>query len=224
MIFLLAEDEAAMADAISAYLSYHQHTVDWVDNGIDALSQAESKQYDGLILDLMMPGMDGLTVLRTLRRHENHIPVLILTAKGEVRDKVDGLEAGGDDYLTKPFAMEELLARINTMTRRAAIYHGTQLAHGNLTLNQDSCTAAVEGIACPLHRREYQLLELLMRHPNQFFSAEMLLDRIWGMDADVEQGTVWVHISNLRKKLESLNADVRIVSKRNVGYALEVLR
>ncbi len=221
MLLLLAEDESAMADAVTAYLTYHQYTVDWVDNGMDALEQARQKRYDGLILDWMMPGLDGMTVLKTLREEGNHVPVMILTAKGEIRDKVQGFEAGSDDYLTKPFALEEMLARVNTMTRRGQTYHGAQIRFADLTLDLDACTLIVGGSTCPLSRREYQLMEIFIRNPHIYFSADTLLDRVWGMDADVEQGTVWVHISYLRKKLEQLGAHSVLLSKRGIGYALE---
>ena len=174
-----------------------------------------------IILDIMMPGMDGLTVLRTLRAEGNTTPVLLLTAKGEIRDKVAGFESGSDDYLTKPFALEELRVRIDALTRRGQNYQGEQVTLGNLTLDKNGCALRVDGKNSPLSNREYHLIELFMRNPHVYFSADALLDRVWGMDAEVEYGTVWVHISGLRKKLESLGAHVEILSKRGVGYALE---
>ena len=221
MRLLLAEDEEAMAEAVTAFLEYHHYEVDWAANGLDALESARMGIYDVLILDIMMPGMDGLTVLRTLRGEGNTTPVLLLTAKGEVRDKVTGFESGSDDYLTKPFALEELRVRIDALTRRGQSYQGEQVTFRNLVLDKSGYALRAGDKTCPLSHREYHLIELFMRNPHIYFSADTLLDRVWGMDAEVEYGTVWVHISGLRKKLESLDAGVEIRSKRGVGYALE---
>ena len=221
MRLLLAEDEEAMADAVTAFLEYHHYEVDWANNGIDALENARMGIYDVLILDIMMPGMDGLTVLRTLRGEGSTTPVLLLTAKGEIRDKVLGFESGSDDYLSKPFALDELRVRVDALTRRARSYQGDQVSFGSLTLDRSSYTLSAGEKSCPLSHREYHLIELFMRNPHIYFSADTLLDRVWGMDAEVDYGTVWVHISGLRKKLESLDAGVEIRSKRGVGYALE---
>ena len=223
MRLLLAEDEEAMAEAVVDYLEYHHYEVDWANNGTDALERARMGTYDVLILDIMMPGMDGLTVLRTLRGEGNTTPVLLLTAKGEVRDKVLGFESGSDDYLSKPFALDELRVRVDALTRRARNYQGDQVSFGSLTLDKSSYTLSTGEKSCPLSHREYHLIELFMRNPHIYFSADTLLDRVWGMDADVEYGTVWVHISGLRKKLESLGSKAEIRSKRGVGYALEVI-
>ena len=221
MRLLLAEDEEAMAEAVVDFLEYHHYEVDWANNGTDALEHARMGIYDVLVLDIMMPGMDGITVLRTLRGEGNTAPVLLLTAKGEIRDKVLGFESGSDDYLTKPFALEELRVRIEALTRRGQNYQGEQMSFGNLVLDKSGCALRVGEKSCPLSNREYHLIELFVRNPHIYFSADTLLDRVWGMEADVEYGTVWVHISGLRKKLESLDADVEIRSKRGVGYALE---
>ena len=221
MRLLLAEDEEAMAEAVVDFLEYHHYEVDWANNGTDALEHARMGIYDVLVLDIMMPGMDGITVLRTLRGEGNTTPVLLLTAKGEIRDKVLGFESGSDDYLTKPFALEELRVRIEALTRRGQSYQGEQMSFGNLVLDKSGCALRVGEKSCPLSNREYHLIELFVRNPHIYFSADTLLDRVWGMEADVEYGTVWVHISGLRKKLESLDAGVEIRSKRGVGYALE---
>lgn len=221
MRLLLAEDEEAMAEAVTAFLEYHHYDIDWVNNGTDALETAHMGIYDVLILDIMMPGMDGLTVLRTLRGEGNTTPVLLLTAKGEVRDKVLGFESGSDDYLSKPFALDELRVRVDALTRRARSYQGDQVSFGSLTLDRSSYTLSAGEKSCPLSHREYHLIGLFMRNPHIYFSADTLLDRVWGMDAEVDYGTVWVHISGLRKKLESLDVGVEIRSKRGVGYALE---
>ena len=223
MRLLLAEDEEAMAEAVVDYLEYHHYEVDWANNGIDALERARMGTYDVLILDIMMPGMDGLTVLRTLRGEGDTTPVLLLTAKGEIRDKVQGFESGSDDYLTKPFAMEELRVRVDALTRRSQNYQGEQVAFENLTLDKSGYAIRCGDKTVSVSHREYHLIELFIRNPHIYFSADTLLDRVWGMDADVEYGTVWVHISGLRKKLESLGSKTEIRSKRGVGYALEVI-
>ena len=223
MRLLLAEDEEAMAEAVVDYLEYHHYEVDWANNGIDALERARMGTYDVLILDIMMPGMDGLTVLRTLRGEGDTTPVLLLTAKGEIRDKVQGFESGSDDYLTKPFAMEELRVRVDALTRRSQNYQGEQVAFEDLTLDKSGYAIRCGDKTVSVSHREYHLIELFIRNPHIYFSADTLLDRVWGMDADVEYGTVWVHISGLRKKLESLGSKTEIRSKRGVGYALEVI-
>ncbi len=224
MFLLLAEDEEAMADAIVAYLSYHKMTVDWVPDGLEALEAASRKAYDVMILDIMMPGMDGITLLRRLRAGGNTAPALFLTAKSELWEKVQGFEAGSDDYLTKPFAMEELLVRINALGRRGKPFQGEYMSLADLMLDQSAVMLRVGEKSCPLSHREYQLMEHFMRHPRMYFSADQLLDRVWGMDAFFDQGTVWAHISYLRKKLEMLDAHVVIRSKRGIGYALEEVK
>ena len=220
MRLLLAEDEEAMAEAVVDYLEYHHYEVDWANNGTDALERARMGTYDVLILDIMMPGMDGLTVLRTLRGEGDTTPVLLLTAKGEIRDKVQGFESGSDDYLTKPFAMEELRVRVDALTRRSQNYQGEQVTFEDLALDKNGYAIRCGDKTVSLSHREYHLIELFIRNPHIYFSADTLLDRVWGMDADVEYGTVWVHISGLRKKLESLGSRAEIRSKRGVVYAL----
>ena len=221
MRILLAEDERTMAEPIVAFLQYHKYTVDWVDNGADAYRQACDQVYDGLILDIMMPEMDGLTVLSRLRREGKNMPVLLLTAKSEIEDRIRGLDSGADDYLPKPFDMSELLARVRAMLRRRDTYHPETIAFGGMELTPDTCQLSANGKTFSLSRREYQLMELFMNNPGVLFSADTLLDRVWGMDGIVEQGTVWVHISYLRKKMADLGVRAVIRSKRGVGYALE---
>ena len=210
-----------MAEPITAFLQYHKYTVDWVDNGADAYRQAKEQVYDGLILDIMMPEMDGLTVLSRLRREGKNMPVLLLTAKSEIEDRIRGLDSGADDYLPKPFDMSELLARVRAMLRRRDTYHPETIAFGGMELTPDTCQLSANGKTFSLSRREYQLMELFMNNPGVLFSADTLLDRVWGMDGIVEQGTVWVHISYLRKKMADLGVPAVIRSKRGVGYALE---
>ena len=221
MRLLLAEDERTMAEPISAFLQYHRYTVDWVDNGMDAYHQASTQAYDGLILDIMMPGMDGLEVLSRLRREGKTMPVLLLTAKSEIEDRIRGLESGADDYLSKPFDISELLARVRAMLRRRGTYHSESLSFGDLELTPDTCQLSANGKTVSLSRREYQLMELFMNNPGVILSADTLLDRVWGMDGVVEQGTVWVHISYLRKKIADLGSSAVIRSRHGVGYALE---
>ena len=221
MRILLAEDERTMAEPIVAFLQYHKFTVDWVDNGEDAYDQANAQAYDGLILDIMMPGMDGLEVLTRLRREGKNMPVLLLTAKAEIEDRIRGLDSGADDYLPKPFDMSELLSRVRAMLRRRDTYHPETLSFSNMTLTPDTCQISANGKTVSLSRREYQLMELFMNNPGVIFSADTLLDRVWGMDGIVEQGTVWVHVSYLRKKMMDIGAAAVIRSKRGIGYVLE---
>jgi two-component system, OmpR family, response regulator ArlR len=221
MRILYAEDEPALSDAVADILAYHKYTVDVVGNGCDALSYASSRHYDALILDIMMPSMDGLQVLQHLREQGNGTPVLLLTAKGTVEDKISGLDAGADDYLAKPFAMKELLARVRALLRRRETFTPDRLCVGNLILDQKQAMLCCGEQALPLTKLEYQLLELFMTHPGISFSAEHLLDQVWGVDSEADVNTVWVYISYLRKKLASLHADVVIRSKRGIGYSLE---
>lgn len=221
MRILLAEDEEEMAEAVVAFLEVFGHEADWACNGLEALSMARQPIYDVLVLDIMMPGMDGLSVLRTLRAEGNDVPVLMLTAKGELRDKVQGFETGSDDYLTKPFAMEELRVRVEALSRRGQSFQGERLVFSDLVLDRSAYLLQAGGQTCPLSHREYDLMDYFIRNPHVYISADTLLDRVWGVGADVEYGTVWVHISSLRKKLETLGAHVEIRSKRGIGYALE---
>lgn len=221
MRLLLAEDEKALSKALVTILERNNYGVDAVYNGQEALDYLACGQYDGVILDIMMPVVDGITVLKTLRSQGNLVPVLLLTAKSEVDDKVEGLDSGANDYLTKPFQVKELLARIRAMTRTAAAQGSTKLHLGNVTLDQATFQLSTPSGQVRLANKEYQLLELLMRHPRQLFSTQRLMERIWGCDSDAELNVVWVCISNLRKKLAALHATVAIKATRNAGYALE---
>ena len=221
MRLLLAEDEEMMAEAVIAYLSFHGHQIDWAEDGLAALEKALSETYDCLILDVMMPGLDGISMLKRYRKEGGMAPAIFLTAKSAMDDKVHGFEAGGDDYLTKPFALEELLLRINAMAKRGRVILSPKITFADLVLDRDACMLWCGAASCPLSRREFQLLEFFMRNPHVYFPADALLDRVWGFDAEVEQGTVWVHVSYLRKKFETLGAHAVIASKRGIGYALE---
>ncbi len=224
MKLLYAEDEVAMSDAVVDILTYHKYIVDAVYDGDDALAYAQNEQYDGIILDIMMPKISGLDVLKTLRNEGNTTPILLLTAKADVQDKIEGLDLGADDYLPKPFNTGELLARIRAMLRRKDNFTPDILKCGNITLNMQSYELQQGEKSFTLPKLEYQLMELLMTNQGIFLSSETLLTRVWGYDTDIELGTVWVYISYLRKRLAELDADITITAKRNAGYTLEVLR
>ena len=221
MKLLFAEDEISMAEAVADILTYHNYYVDTVDNGLDALAYALAEHYDGIILDIMMPGKDGLTVLKELRQQGVNTPVLLLTAKSEVADRIAGLNLGADDYLPKPFVMEELLARVRAMLRRREEYTPDVLQCGNLALSSIDKTLSGPDNSFILSKLEYQLMELLMLNQGQYFSSEKILERVWGYDTDAELGVVWVYISYLRKKMAALKASAEIKSRRGVGYTLE---
>lgn len=222
MRILLAEDERSLSRAVIALLEKNNYSADAVYDGQEALEYLESGNYDALILDLMMPKMDGITVLRTLRERGNPIPVLILTAKSEVDDKVLGLDTGANDYLTKPFSTQELMARIRAMTRSQSGGQVTsRLTFGNITLDQATFELSSPTGSFRLANKEFQMMELLMRNPRQLIPTERFLERIWGYDSDVELSVVWVYISYLRKKLSALRANIQIKVTRNAGYSLE---
>lgn len=221
MRLLLAEDERSLSKAIVTILEKNNYSADAVYDGVEALEYLESGNYDGLILDIMMPRMDDLTVLKKLRKKGNTIPVLMLTAKSEVDDKVQGLDMGANDYLTKPFATRELLARIRAMTRNQMVQPVSQLTMGNITLDQATFELSSPAGSFRLANKEYQMLEMMMRNPRQIISAERFMERIWGYDSEAEINVVWVYISYLRKKLAALHADIQIKASRNVGYSLE---
>ncbi len=221
MRLLFAEDERSLSKAIRTILEKNRYSVDTVFDGEEALAYLESGNYDGAILDIMMPRMDGITVLRKIREAGNRIPVLLLTAKSEVDDKVLGLDSGANDYLTKPFAVQELLARIRAMTRSQTAHGDSRLRVGNITLDSTTFELSSPSGSFRLANKEYQIMELLMRNPQNLISTEHLLERIWGFDSDTEINVVWVYISYLRKKLEALHGNVQIKATRNAGYSLE---
>ena len=221
MRLLLAEDERSLSRAIVAILQHSHYSVDAVYDGEEALAYLEAGNYDGLILDLMMPKLDGLTVLRTLRAKGSRLPVLILTAKSEISDKVEGLNSGANDYLTKPFSTAELLARIRAMTRSQTAQPTSRIQVGNITLDRTTFELSSPTGSFRLANKEFQMLELLMNNPRQLIPSERFLERIWGYDSNAELNVVWVYISYLRKKLAALGADVEIRATRNAGYSLE---
>lgn len=221
MRLLLAEDERSLSRAIVAILQHSHYSVDAVYDGEEALAYLEAGNYDGLILDLMMPKLDGLTVLRTLRAKGSRLPVLILTAKSEISDKVEGLDSGANDYLTKPFSTAELLARIRAMTRSQTAQPTSRIQVGNITLDRTTFELSSPTGSFRLANKEFQMLELLMNNPRQLIPSERFLERIWGYDSNAELNVVWVYISYLRKKLAALGADVEIRATRNAGYSLD---
>lgn len=221
MRLLLAEDEKELSNALVTMLKHNNYSVDAVYNGQDALDYLATDNYDGVILDIMMPKVDGITVLKTIRKAGNAVPVLMLTAKTEVDDKVLGLDSGADDYLTKPFNVKELLARVRAMTRRQAEVTDSILQYSDLTLDRVTYQMAVGENHIRLGNKEYQMLEMLMTNPGQIISVEQFMDKVWGYDSDAELNTVWVFISYLRKKLSTLGAHVQIKATRGLGYSLE---
>lgn len=224
MKLLYAEDERALSEAVVDILTYHKYVVDAVYNGADALAYASAGDYDGIILDIMLPGQDGIQVLSALRRQGCRTPVLLLTAKTQVEDRIRGLDAGADDYLPKPFDMGELLARIRAMLRRREVFQPELLSFGDLTLNMRSGMLSCGGASSALPKQEYRLMEQLMANTRIFLSTEELLTRAWGYDADTDIYSVWLYISYLRKRLLAMGSRVEIVSRRNIGYRLEVAR
>ena len=224
MRLLFAEDEKSLSRASTAILKNNHYEVDAVYDGEEALAYLECGTYDGAILDIMMPKKDGLTVLKEIRRQGINTPVLMLTAKAEIDDRVLGLDSGANDYLTKPFAAPELLARIRAMTRTQMTQNTSSLSFGNLSLNQTSFELSSPSGSYQLTNKEFQLLELLMANPGQVISSDRLFEKIWGYESDADPSVIWVYISYLRKKLTALNASVRIRAIRNAGYRLEEIQ
>lgn len=222
MRLLLAEDERDLNQALTTVLKHNNYSVDAVYDGQEALDYLEALEYDGVILDIMMPKMNGLEVLRAIRKQGNQVPVLLLTAKTQVDDRVTGLDAGADDYLGKPFAMKELLARIRAMTRRQSTLTDSVLTFGNLSLDRAAYELSAGQEKIRLANKDFQMMEMLMVNPGQIISTERFMDKIWGYETETEINVVWVYISGLRKKLNTLGADVEIRAVRNQGYSLEM--
>lgn len=221
MKLLLAEDERDLSRALVAILKHNHYTVDPVYDGRDAYDYAQNGDYDGLLLDIMMPGMDGLEVLRRLRSEGNTVPVLMLTAKGEQEDKIAGLDLGADDYVTKPFHMPELLARIRALTRRKGEYTPSVIRVGNTELDKLTFELAGPEGRLRLGGKEFQMLEMLLDHPGRVIRTERFMEQIWGYDCESEINVVWVCISALRKKLTAVGSDLKIRALRGVGYSME---
>lgn len=220
MKLLLAEDELSLSRAIIKILEKNNYTAEAVYNGEDALKYLESGNFDAAIIDIMMPKIDGIEVIQRLRASGNSIPILVLTAKAEVEDKVLGLDSGANDYLTKPFDTRELLARIRAMTRTGQAVT-SKLSIGNITLDRASFELSSPFGSFRLTNKEFQMLEMLMSNPKNLISTERFMEKIWGYDSETEISVVWVYISYLRKKLSALQANIQIKAARNAGYSLE---
>jgi DNA-binding response OmpR family regulator len=221
MRLLIAEDELDLAEALTVFFEKNHFSVDAVHNGFDAYEYAASGGYDGVILDVMMPKMNGIQVLERLRAEGCRTPIMMLTAKGQKDDRITGFNAGADDYLPKPFDPDELLSRVRAMLRRSEAYQPSVLAWGDVTLDPGTGLLACGGQSVRLGGREFQVMELFLRNPRQVFSAERIMERIWGWDNEAEINVVWVNISNLRKKLKAIGSRVTLKVNRGLGYALE---
>ena len=221
MKILYAEDEKALSEAVVDILSYHKYIVEPVYNGEDAFDYAMYGDYDCVILDVMMPKKDGMTVLRELRENGYKKPIMLLTAKSQVEDRIKGLDAGADDYLPKPFDMGELLARIRAMLRRGQEFHTNRLQYGDLELDVENGTLSCSGKSVVLPKQEYQMMEQLMLNHNMYMNSEDLLEKAWGFNSGADINSVWLYISYLRKRLSSIDSKTEIVSRRNFGYKLE---
>ena len=221
MRLLLAEDEKSLSKAIITILQKNNYSADAVYDGEEALDYLASGNYDGVILDIMMPKLDGICVLKRLREQGNTIPVLMLTAKSEVDDKVLGLDSGANDYLTKPFNTKEILARIRAMTRNQNEQMDSKMKFGNVVLDRSTFELSSPNGNFRLANKEFQMMETLMMNPRRLISAERFLEKVWGYDSEVEINVVWVYISYLRKKLAALHANIQIKAQRNAGYSLE---
>ncbi len=222
MRILIAEDEISTAKALKVILEKNKFSVDIVHNGDDAWGYVKTTPYEVVVLDIMMPGMSGLEVLSLMRENKINTPVLMLTAKSEIEDKVAGLEAGADDYLAKPFASSELIARVKALGRRSEVYSDSVRTLGNISLDGNRYELRSGDQTVSLTNKEYQLLELFILHPGFVFSTEHLMEKIWGIDSDSDIDVVWTHIGFVRKKLKNINADVEIKTIRGAGYSLEV--
>ncbi len=221
MRLLIAEDELDLAEALTVFFQKNHFSVDAVNDGADAYEYASSGEYDAIILDIMMPKMNGIDVLRRLRAEGIKTPVMMLTAKGMKDDRITGFNAGADDYLPKPFEPDELICRVRAMLRRGENYRPSALSFGDLSLDPSNGLLSCADRSVRLSGREYQVMELFMRSPNVVFSADKIMERVWGWDSDAEINVIWVHISNLRKKLRSIGSEITVRAVRGLGYALE---
>lgn len=224
MKLLIAEDDNRLLKSLTHIFEMNRYVVDGVGTGTEALEYAKTGAYDGIILDIMMPELDGISVLEKLRREGNETPVLLLTARTEVEQRVEGLDAGADDYLTKPFAMSELLARVRAMLRRRSSYVPELLEYEGMVLNCSTYELEWQGQHQTVSGKEFQIMEMLMQRQGQIIATEQLLTRIWGWESEVDTSVAWVHISNLRKKLNGIEAPVTIRFVRGAGYKLESIR
>lgn len=224
MRLLLAEDEKELSNALCMILRHDNYSVDAVYDGNEAFNYITSGEYDAVILDIMMPGMNGINVLKEARRRGCATPVIILTAKAEIEDKVLGLDSGADDYLTKPFSSSELLARLRALSRRKSELTSNELKSGNITLNQATGVLSSSKGEFKLANKEFQMMQMLMVEPGRVIPTDRFMERIWGWDSDAQINVVWVYISYLRKKLTALESTAKIIASRSLGYSLEVPR
>lgn len=221
MRILLAEDEKELSDALAVILKHNNYEVTPVYDGKYALDNILEGNYDGVILDIMMPKMDGIEVLRHVREQRNDTPILVLTAKSEIDDRVLGLDSGADDYLSKPFATKELLARLRSVTRRKSEAVSAVLNYGNISLNCATFELSSTTGSVHLQNKEFQMFQMLISNPRQIISTERFIEKIWGYDSEAGSNVVWVYISHIRRKLAGLNANIQIKATRNQGYSLE---
>lgn len=222
MRILIAEDEVATAKALKLLMEKAMYSVDIVHNGDDAWDYIQEGSYEVIVLDIMMPGKSGLEVLSLIRQNGIRTPVLLLTSKAEIEDRVAGLEAGADDYLPKPFATSELIARVKALGRRSENYKDSVQSIGNIVLDSNKYEISVGKKSVKLTNKEFQLMELFILHPGQAFSTEHLMEKIWGYDTESDIDVVWTTIGYVRKKLRQIKANVEIKTMRGIGYALEV--
>lgn len=221
MRLLIAEDEPDLAEVLCAFFEKNRFSVDTVNDGFSAYEYASSGEYDAIVLDVMMPKMNGVDVLRRLREEGIKTPVMMLTAKAQKDDRITGFNAGADDYLPKPFEPDELICRVRAMLRRGGGYTPDILTFGDVSLDTSSGMMTGSGGSVRLSGREFQLMEMFMRSPGVVFSADRIMEKIWGWDSDAEINVVWVHMSNLRKKLRSIGSEVTVHASRGLGYMLE---
>lgn len=221
MKLLYAEDERDLAEAVTDILEASDYIVDTVYDGVSAVNYAMMEQYDGIILDVMMPGKDGIEVIRELRQNGNNAPVLILSAKTEVEDRITGFDSGADDYLLKPFVKEELLSRLRAMLRRRDNYQPDIITVGDLSLNTSTDELTCGNNRIVLQNLEYRLMETLMMNTTRYLTADDILSKVWSFDSEADIDTVWVYLSGLRKKIARIGSRVKIISRRNIGYRLE---
>lgn len=221
MRILLAEDDPKLLKSLIHIFRNNRYITDGVSNGADAFNYAATGEYDGIVMDIMMPEKDGLMVLRELREQNITTPVLLLTARTEISQRIEGLDAGADDYLPKPFAAAELMARVRAMLRRKSNYTPDILSVGSTVLDRGTLEVSCREKTASLSAREFQILEIMMQNPRVIIPAEQLMTHIWGWDSNVDMSVIWVHISNLRKKIGTINAPITIKFIRNAGYMLE---
>lgn len=222
MDVLVVEDDLHLADALREILINEEFNVDVVNDGHSGLEYASSSIYDVIILDVMLPKMNGFEIVKSLRSRKIATPIILLTAKSEIADRVTGLDCGADDYLTKPFSTEELLARIRAVSRRRGEVIMDELTFSNITLNLTTCMLSSETKNVSLSNKEFQLIKLLLSQPKQIISKETIIVKVWGYDSDVVDNNVEAYISFLRKKLHYLGTNVSINTVRKIGYKIEV--